>query len=950
MAYVSVLPIIEAVLSGGNRIRALVDTGCSAVVIRACMVARPEGVSYMTAFDGREVECRGLCMLDLEVTGIPVRVRAVVIDSLVEGVDVVLGMELINQLGGVTICRNQVRFGGLQCSAAVREELTPRGSMGGGACSIKDKDFTAVFDGEYWTVEWVWKGEQIPVLKNKIGCYDAHLVGDRRKEFEKEVDRWIDDGILLPWEGQVVGGVLPLMAVDQPTKGKVRPVLDYRELNAYVECHTGDDITDVCSETLRGWRQMDGELVLVDLKAAYLQIRVSKELWKYQIVNYKGRFYCLTRLGFGLNCAPRIMSSILKSILGKSGRVKGATSSFVDDICVNVTKVSAEEVIQHLGRFGLVTKPPVPLDGGSALGLKIHRDETGELMFSRGNELPVVSGSLTRRELFSVCGKLVGHYPIAGWLRVACSYIKRRAEGVKWDDPVGDSAMKMVAEAVERVKRSDPVQGRWSVPGCEDGVVWCDSSSIAMGVLLEMGGRRVEDAAWLRKKGDYNHINVAELEAILKGVNLALKWNLTNISLITDSATVYGWVRVTLSEEKRIRTKGASEMIVKRRLGVLKNLIGEFKLKVTISLVSTLKNKADELTRVSKNWLVTEGEDQGADALVCASGVDVVGLHNMHHVGVDRTLFLARKVDPSVTRDAVQRVVRGCERCQSIDPAPVVHAKGEIGVCRNWVRLAVDVTHYRQLPYLTLVDCGPGRLAIWRELRREAAEFVILVLSELFLERGPVEELLMDNSTVFKSNALSDFLGKWNVRPFFRAAYRPSGNGIVERNHRTIKSIAERGGITPMEAVFWYNMSPRVGQVEDSVPQRSVFCYEWRHPAVDPVVVEPVGEPEVVKLGDEVWVKPPQARCTTQWGRGVVTEVNSGNNVSVDGMPRHVLDIRRVVGLEEGGVTGDEGGVVMVPEELDVRSCDGHGQESRYSGRVRRPPVWMSDYVSGDGE
>ena len=60
-----------------------------------------------------------------------------------------------------------------------------------------------------------------------------------------------------------------------------------------------------------------------------------------------------------------------------------------------MTKVSAEEVVQHLGDFGLVTKQPEPLVGGSALGLKIHRNRLGELMFSRGNELPVVLGTLT---------------------------------------------------------------------------------------------------------------------------------------------------------------------------------------------------------------------------------------------------------------------------------------------------------------------------------------------------------------------------------------------------------------------------------------------------------------------------------------------------------------------------------------------------------------------------
>ena len=155
---------------------------------------------------------------------------------------------------------------------------------------------------------------------------------------------------------------MPLMAVEQPTKNKVRPVLDYRELNTHVECHTGDDMTDVCSETLREWRQVEGETKLVDLKSAYLQIRVARELWKYQLVRYKGRLYCLTRLGFGLNSAPRIMSKILKMVLSKSKKVESGTSSYIDNILVNESQVTAGELIQHLGKFRLITKPPEPSD------------------------------------------------------------------------------------------------------------------------------------------------------------------------------------------------------------------------------------------------------------------------------------------------------------------------------------------------------------------------------------------------------------------------------------------------------------------------------------------------------------------------------------------------------------------------------------------------------------
>lgn len=84
----------------------------------------------------------------------------------------------------------------------------------------------------------------------------------------------------------------------------------------------------------------------------------------------------------------------------------------------------------------------------------------------------------------------------------------------------------VVQEVVEEVRHHDPVRGRWHVPKLEKGVVWCDTSSMATGVCFEIDGVIVENVAWLRKKHDYNHIDIAELDATIKGVNLALKWSL----------------------------------------------------------------------------------------------------------------------------------------------------------------------------------------------------------------------------------------------------------------------------------------------------------------------------------------------------------------------------------------------------------------------------------------
>ena len=202
----------------------------------------------------------------------------------------------------------------------------------------------------------------------------------------------------------------------------------------------------------------------------------------------------------------------------------------------------------------------------------------------------------------------------------------------------------------------------------------------------------------------------------------------------------------------------------------------------------------------------------------------------MHHMGVERTLYLVRKVDPHIKQEEVQKVVKNCIRCQLIDPAPNIHDPGEIGTLKNWTRLAINMTHYHRGAYLSMIDCGPGRLVIWRELHAELASAIAEELEKVMLERGPVMEVIMDNGTVFRSEIFQMMLKKWKIRSYYRAAYRPGGNGIVERHHRTVKAIAERGGISPEEATFWYNMAPKVGQRDDTVLYRSVFNYEWRHP------------------------------------------------------------------------------------------------------------------------
>ena len=123
-----------------------------------------------------------------------------------------------------------------------------------------------------------------------------------------------------------------------------------------------------------------------------------------------------------------------------------------------------------------------------------------------------------------------------------------------------------------------------------------------------------------------------------------------------------------------------------------------------------------------------------------------------------------------------------------------------LGCAKKWERIEMDVTHFNRAPYLTMIECGPSRFAIWLKLKSEEAKQVALVLDEIFHVRGPVSELLLDNSPCFRSQWIKEVCEKWSVILIFRFAYRPFGNGIIERNHRTIKRSAARA--KPANQVF----------------------------------------------------------------------------------------------------------------------------------------------------
>ena len=816
--------------------------------------------------------------------------------------------------------------------------------------TLDDEDYSARFVDGRWVVKWKWTEGGEPKLKNAVAQYKVDSAVSQA--FNDEVDEWIRLGWLLPYEGGY-DGILPLMAVVQLNKSKVRPVMDYRELNESVSSHTAE--SDVCGEKLRKWRKMGTNLSIVDLRKAYLQLHVDESLWRYQVVKYKGRLYCLTRLGFGLSAAPRIMTAVLRKVLSEDPEVAAGTDSYIDDIIVNEDVVSSERVRQHLARFGLDAKESEPLDGGRVLGLRVaNRD--GVMMWKRDNVLTPLESNPTRRQVFSYCGRLIGHFPVASWLRPACSFIKRATNGIGWSDCVGDSVERMLREVADRIAVADPVGSVWAVPNSSAGTVWCDASSIATGVVVEVDGDVVEDASWRRKKDDAAHINLAELESMIKGINMAAAWGLSRIDLRTDSSTVYGWLRCLLSRERRIKTRGLGEALARRRLQLIASLIEECELTVEVTLVRSAENKADVLTRVPQKWLHGEmccvAENRANQECIRQE-------HVRHHFGVDRTLYFARRryPDRSLTREQVREVVASCVRCSSIDPAPVRWQRGHLDVKDHWSRVASDVTHYNGSHYVTFIDCGPSKFTVWKPVPDQSAEEITRCTESLFREHGAPLELLLDNGASFRSRVFRSMCAKWGVRIEYRCAYRASGNGVVERIHRTVKRMAARTGSDVLDMAYWYNVSPKVGVSDATVPSTELFRYRWRCPGVDPEAQRGLERDHAYRVGQRVFVKPDGARCTQQWVAGTVTNVGRGVQVEVNGVPRHIADIRAAAVQE---IENRDNGVDLA--EVDWSATDSDNESGsddtlpavelpaprRNPRRASRLPNRLTGFVLGD--
>ena len=127
----------------------------------------------------------------------------------------------------------------------------------------------------------------------------------------------------------------------------------------------------------------------------------------------------------------------------------------------------------------------------------------------------------------------------------------------------------------------------------QDITIWVDTSSLATSVVIEKSESIAEDASWLRLVYEDRHINLVELNMVLRGINLALQRKASVIHLQTNLACVHHWISDTLTGNTRERTREVSKMLIRHLLTNFWELASEYGLVINVAFVKSHANQAD---------------------------------------------------------------------------------------------------------------------------------------------------------------------------------------------------------------------------------------------------------------------------------------------------------------------------------------------------------------------
>ena len=190
--------LVITAMVNGQSVLCLVDTGSGCTLVSTRVVVGPLGrkACHVVTANGRTSNSGRGCWASVELQGHSFKVHAIAQDGFENlGVDCLLGDDVVDHMGGVTIRRGTdsrylVSWGKPNATSCQKgsSQLSGRQICGGVApLTISDKEFDAVFAHGHWTVCWRWIAGEPKQLQSRIGRHKFTRAQGVHEKYTKEV-------------------------------------------------------------------------------------------------------------------------------------------------------------------------------------------------------------------------------------------------------------------------------------------------------------------------------------------------------------------------------------------------------------------------------------------------------------------------------------------------------------------------------------------------------------------------------------------------------------------------------------------------------------------------------------------------------------------------------------------------------------------------------------------
>jgi len=613
----------------------------------------------------------------------------------------------------------------------------------------------------------------------------------------------------------------PVLGIKKKNNSGWRMVVDFRYLNSISE----KDVNwipnvDVLLNIIG--RSNCYYFSKIDLKSAFNQILLTEDSRKFTtfcdpLVEDKIIQYEYVGCPFGISCLPYQFNFRIYKLL-ETSKVKNVIN-FIDDIII-FDQVESEhwknvkKIIEILNDTNLrinweksiFSKNEIPVLGYILCkeGLKIDKTKLLNILVEKkrpktGSEVQKILG------FFNFFRKFVFNFAQIAYPLEAIKFKKE----ITWNEELEN--------CYEKIKNSIINAKILKFPDFnKEFILYSDASSNGIGGALLQEDNPI---AFYSKTFKKHELFYSVIRKEITGIYYNLK-NFQDIllgrkfTLRTDNKSLVAVMNMIVGKEKRISD-------------FLRNVlffIQRFNFKIEF-ITSKLNYFADSLSRIpiieNTNFVVEKVSDELDKIDNFIKIVHSYGHFGYNYVKEYVKLFLKDKWNSKFEKN-IKEVVEGCKTCCMYNEGkygylPVKNLLGEY----PWQRICMDILKIYQKEtddgnnyLLVIVDCFT-KLVLLRTLKTKSADEVSSVLIKIFSEYGFPDVLISDNGKEFVNNIIKKIDGAFKISHSFSIPYYHEGNGLVERENRTVLCMTLK--------IIRENLNGKIENWDRIIPQIQFF-------------------------------------------------------------------------------------------------------------------------------